>query len=146
MEAEANDSRPLFETGGSMLRYSGLFCVGYVSKFGILVWHGGITESGVAIVIGSIFACSAFAHRYRRELYAPEFQRLVLLCIAWMFLLEVAAFFYLFADDFQSIELTKLLVLEIFDMGVRVILIYGCMRFLGRPLIRWIVLRYPAAR
>jgi UDP-N-acetylmuramyl pentapeptide phosphotransferase/UDP-N-acetylglucosamine-1-phosphate transferase len=116
-----------------------------VSKFGILTWHGDITESGVAIVIGSIFACSAFSHRYRRELYASEFRRLVLLCIAWMFLLEVVVFLYLFADDFQSIEPTKLLVLEIFDMGVRVILIYGCMRFLGTRLIRWIALRYPAA-
>ncbi len=128
-----------------MLRYSGLFCAGYVTRFGVLVWHGDIVVSGAAIVIGTIAACSAFALRYRRELYAPEFQRLVLLCIAWMFLLEVAAFLYLFADDFQSIEPMKLLALEIFDMGVRVILIYGCMRFLGRPLIRWIVLHYPTA-
>ena len=59
-----------------------------------------------------------------------------------MFLLEVAAFLYLFADDFQSIEPMRLLALEIFDMGVRVILIYGCMRLLGRPLIRWMVLHY----
>jgi UDP-N-acetylmuramyl pentapeptide phosphotransferase/UDP-N-acetylglucosamine-1-phosphate transferase len=125
-----------------MLRYSGIFCVGYVSKFGILVWHGDIAESGVAIMIGSIGACSAFAYRYRRELYAQEFRRLVLLCIAWMFLIEAAVLLFLFADDFRSIDPAKLLVLEIFDMGVRVILIYGCMRFLGRRLIRWLVHRY----
>ena len=39
----------------------------------------------------------------------------------------------------------RLLSLEIFDMGVRVILTYGCMRFLGKRLIRWIVLRYVTA-
>ncbi len=69
MEAETTDSRPLFETGDSMLRYSGLFCAGYVTRFGVLVWHGDIVESGIAIVAGTIGTCSAFALRYRRELY-----------------------------------------------------------------------------
>jgi len=131
-----------------MLRYSGLFLFGYLSKFGVspaLVWSGDPGQSAVAIVIGTILACSEFARRHRRELYAPEFQRLVLLCIAWMFLLEVAVFLYLFAGDFQSIDPVKLVSVEISRMGFRVILIYGCMRFLGRRLIRWIVLHHPAA-
>ncbi len=145
MEAEANDSRRLFEPSDSMLWYSCLFCAGYVAKFGVFVWQGDLVESAFAISLGSTFACSSFAHRHRRELHALEFRRLVLLCIAWMFLLEVAALSFSFAGEFQSIKPMNLLTLEIFDMGVRVILIYGCMRFPGRRLIRWIVLRYQAA-
>ena len=128
MEAEANDPRPLFETGDSMLLYSGLFCAGYVSKFGILVWHGDISESGIAIVIGTIGACSAFALRNRRALYAPEFQRLVLLCIAWMFLLEVVVFLYLFADDFQSIEPMKLLARVVPSPPTTISVLSACTR------------------